>query len=123
MRTTLAVLFVGILGLGAVSASAAEAKLETIAALYQNKSTLAGKEVRVRGKVVKVNNNIMGRNFLHLRDGTGDKDTNDLTVTSNETAAAGDQVTVTWRVGINKDFGSGYSYALLLEEAKVTAKK
>jgi len=111
------------MGLGALSASADEAKLKTVAALYKEKSALAGKEVRVQGKVVKVNNGVMHRNFLHVQDGTGDQNTNDLTVTSQQTAKVGDQVLVTGRVGVNKDFGAGYSYPLLLEEASVTVKK
>ena len=123
MRTILAVVCAGILGLGALCASAGEAKLKTIAALYQEKAALAGQEVRVQGKVVKVNNGIMGRNFLHVQDGTGDKTTNDLTVTSSQTAAIGDQVTITGRVVVDKDFGAGYAYPLLVEEASITAKK
>lgn len=123
MRTILAVVFAGILGLGALSASAEEAKPKTVAALNQDKASLAGKQVRVQGKVVKVNNGIMGRNFLHVQDGTGDQNNNDLTITSKQTANVGDQVTVTGRVAINKDFGSGYMYPLLVEEAVITPKK
>jgi hypothetical protein len=89
MRTTLTVAFAAVLGFGALGAFAAdEAKLKTIAALHKEKSTLSGKDVRVQGKVVKVNNGIMGRNFLHVQDGTGDQSSNDLTVTSKETASA-----------------------------------
>lgn len=123
MRTTLAILFTFVLGLAATSALADEAKLKTIAALYKDKAALAGKEVRVQGKVVKVNNGIMGRNFVHVQDGTGDKESNDVTVTSKQTANVGDQVTVTGRVLLNKDFGAGYAYPLLLEEASISAKK
>ncbi|OHC62034.1 MAG: hypothetical protein A2045_05775 [Rhodocyclales bacterium GWA2_65_20] len=123
MKTILAVVFAGVLGLGALGASAGEAKTKTIAALYQGKAALAGQAVSVQGKVVKVNNEIMGRNFLHIQDGTGDKGTNDLTVTSKQTAAVGDQVTVTGNVVLNKDFGAGYAYPLLMEEASITVKK
>lgn len=123
MRKPFAVVFAAVLGLCAVSAFADEAKLKTVAALYQEKAALAGKEVRVQGKVVKVNNGIMGVNWLHLQDGTGDKASSDLTVTSKQTANVGDQVVITGKVVVNKDFGSGYAYALLLEEATVSAKK
>ena len=120
MKTIPAVVLAGVLGLGALSAFAAEAKLKTVAALYQEKAALAGQLIRVKGKVVKTNNNIMGRNFVHVQDGTGTKGSDDLTVTSNQTAKVGDQVTVTGRVVVNKDFGSGYSYPLLIEEASIT---
>lgn len=123
MKTYLAVVFAAVMGLGALSAYAEEAKLKTVAALYQEKSALAGKEVRVQGKVVKVNNGIMDRNFLHVQDGTGGEKTNDIPVTSKQTAKVGDQVLVKGRVLVNKDFGAGYAYPLLLEEASVTVKK
>ena len=123
MRTILAVVFAVGLGLGALSASAEDAVVKTVAALNQDKATLAGKLVRVQGKVVKVNNGIMGRNFLHVQDGTGDQTSNDLTVTSKQTAAVGDQVTVTGRVVLNRDFGAGYAYPLLVEEASITPTK
>ena len=123
MKTFPAVVLAGVLGLGALSAFAADAKLKTVATLYQEKAALAGQLVRVQGKVVKANNNIMGRNFVHLQDGTGGKGTNDLTVTSSQTAKVGDQVTVTGRVVVDKNFGSGYAYPLLVEEATIAAKK
>ena len=123
MRTILAVVFAVGLGLGAFSASAEDAVVKTVAALNQDKAALAGKLVRVQGKVVKVNNGIMGRNFLHVQDGTGDQNSNNLTVTSKQTAVVGEQVTVTGRVVLNRDFGAGYAYPLLVEEASITPAK
>ncbi|MEQ1515198.1 MAG: hypothetical protein ABL931_01770 [Usitatibacteraceae bacterium] len=109
----------------AFNASAAEPAVKTVASLNQDKASLAGKKISAQGKVVKVNNGIMGRNFLHLQDGTGDaaKNTNDLTVTSMQTAKIGDSVTVTGTVVLNRDFGSGYSYPLLIEDATIVPKK
>lgn len=124
MRTTLAVVCAAaIFGLGTLTAFADDAKPKTVAALYKDKASLAGKLVRVQGKIVKVNNGIMGKNFLHVQDGTGDQGSNDLTVTSTQTANVGDQVTIAGRVVLNKDFGAGYAYPLLVEEATITAKK
>lgn len=116
---------IGTLGLASFSASAAEANLKTVAALNQNKATLVGKTISAQGKVVKVNNGIMGRNFVHVQDGTGDakSSTNNLVVTSKQTAAVGDQVTISGVVVINRDFGSGYAYPLLIEEASIAVKK
>jgi hypothetical protein len=91
--------------------------------VHQGSAALAGKQISVKGKVVKVNNGIMGRNFLHLQDGTGDAKTNDLMVTSKQTAAVGDQITITGVVVLNRDFGSGYAYPLIIEEATIAAKK
>ncbi|MDP2134010.1 MAG: hypothetical protein Q8J99_10395 [Sulfuritalea sp.] len=124
----LSIAFVGLfgtLGLASFSASAQDAKMQTVAALNQNKAGLAGKTVSAQGKVVKVNNGIMGRNFIHVQDGTGEaaKGTNDLTVTSKQTAAVGDQVTISGVVVLNRDFGAGYTYPLLIEDASITPKK
>lgn len=114
---------VGFLSLTSFSANAAEAGMKTVAALHQNKASLAGQTIKAQGKVVKVNNNIMGRNFVHVQDGTGDANSNDLLVTSKQTANVGDQVTISGVVTLNRDFGSGYSYPLLIEEASITHKK
>lgn len=110
-------------GLVPVNASAAPDKPMTVATLNQNKAKLVGKTISAKGKVVKVNDGIMGRNFLHIQDGTGDAKSNDLVVTSKQTAKVGEQVTISGVVVINKDFGSGYSYPLLIEEASITVKK
>lgn len=113
---------VGTLGMISFNASA-QANLKTVAVLNKDKTTLVGKTVSAQGKVVKVNNGIMGRNFVHVQDGTGDASNNNLIVTSKDTANVGDSVSVTGVVVLNRDFGGGYSYPLLIEEAKITPKK
>jgi hypothetical protein len=114
---------IGTLGLLPFSASAAEDNLKTVASLNQNKAALAGQTISAQGKVVKVNNGIMGRNFIHVQDGTGDANSNNLIITSKQTASVGDQVSISGIVVLNRDFGSGYSYPLLIEEASVAVKK
>ncbi len=109
--------------LGSTVAVASDAANKTVAEIHQEKAQLAGKQVRVSGEIVKVNNKIMGRNFLHLRDGTGKQGSNDLTVTSQETAEVGDQVVIVGTVSTDVDFGSGYTYPLLIEKATVTKEK
>lgn len=107
-----------IFGMG-VSASAGDAVSKTVEAVYMEKAKLKGKQVTVRGKVVKVNNGIMKRNFLHIQDGTGKKDTNDLIITSKQTAEVGDDITITGTVVLDTDFGFGYKYPLLVEQSKI----
>lgn len=108
----------------AIPAMAADAaKSVNIATLFKDKTALAGKQVQIKGKVVKVNNGIMNRNWLHLQDGSGGATSNDVTVTTAQTAKVGDQVLVKGVVVLNKDFGAGYNYALLIEEASVTPAK
>ncbi len=84
-------------------------------------ASLSGKTITVRGKVVKYNPGVMGKNWIHLQDGSGDagKGTNDLTVTSLDETAIGDIVTVTGTVSVDKDFGAGYRYPIIVEDAKV----
>jgi hypothetical protein len=96
---------------------------KTVDAVYGERAKLVGKQVTVTGKVVKVNNGIMKRNFLHVQDGTGGKDTNNLIVTSGQTAKVGQKVTVTGTVVLDTDFGMGYKYPLLLEKSSVTLLK
>lgn len=93
----------------------------TIAEVYAGKAALKGKAVAVRGKVVKFNGGIMGRNWIHLRDGSGKADSkdDDLTVTTSEKAAIGDVVLVKGTLAVDKDFGSGYAYAVIVEDAKL----
>ena len=123
MKITAAIILAAALGVNAMSAFADEAKTMTVASIYKEKATLSGKEVRAQGKVVKVNNGIMGRNFVHIQDGTGDQTSNNLIVTSKQTASVGDQVVISGRVVLNRDFGAGYSYPLLLEDTSISPKK
>ena len=122
MQRKLIGLIAGLACLAAAGAATA-AETKTVEGLYQQKAKLGGQEVQVRGKVVKVNNGVMNRNFLHIQDGTGKQGTNDLTVTSQETAEIGEEVVVTGKLAVDKDFGAGYTYPILLEEAKISKAK
>jgi hypothetical protein len=94
----------------------------TIEQIYDKRSSLEFKTVKVRGKVVKVNENIMGTNWIHIQDGTGKEGTHDLLLTSNESVKIGTIVTAEGKVIKDKDFGSGYFYSVLLENSKITAE-
>jgi hypothetical protein len=93
----------------------------TVAEIYAQRAALKEKSVTLRGKVVKFNEGIMNRNWIHLRDGTGasGKD-NDLTVTTSDKAAVGDVVVVKGTVRLDKDFGAGYAYPVIVEDAKIS---
>jgi len=71
----------------------------------------------VKGKVTKVNLEIMDLNWIHIQDGTAFNDQYDLTLTNKETAEVGEIITFEGKLALDKDFGSGYFYALILEEA------
>lgn len=87
--------------------------------LYAKKETFLNKVVFVRGKVVKVNNGIMDRNWVHIADGTEFETKKDVTVTTKETIKVGDTVTFKATVILDKDFGQGYVYPLLLENGAI----
>ncbi len=120
MKKALIGMFAALSLLAAFAATAGDAAQKTVAALYQEKAQLNGKHVQVHGKVVKVNNGIMHRNFLHLQDGTGGQGTNQLTITSQDTANVGDEVVVTGTLAVDRDFGAGYTYPVILEKAAIS---
>jgi len=91
----------------------------TIAKLYANKTAYAGKKIQVRGKVTKYNPRIMGRNFVHIQDGTENGNNFDLTVTTQNKVNVGDVVTFEGMITLNKDFGAGYFYPVIMEKAAV----
>ena len=93
----------------------------TVAEIVAKAAELKDKPVRVSGKVVKYSPEIMGKNWVHLRDGTGaaTDNSNDVLVTTATQVKLGDVVTVTGVVRTNKDFGSGYAYKVLIEDAKL----
>jgi hypothetical protein len=123
-KLTGALLGIIIIGLNTFGAnpSYAGAEKKSIEAVYAEMKQLSGKQVEVSGKVVKVNNGIMKRNFLHIQDGTGKEGTNDLTITSNQTAEVGEEITATGTVVLDTDFGFGYKYPLLVENSKIQKK-
>jgi hypothetical protein len=97
---------------------------KTIQEIYAGQTKLAGKPVVVRGKVVKYNAMILGKNWLHIRDGSGSAENldNDLTVTTTAPATLGATVLVSGNVSTNRDFGAGYKYRVMIEDAKVTVE-
>ncbi len=97
---------------------------KTVAEINSGKAELSGQEVALRGKVVKYNAQIMGKNWLHIQDGSGDAadGSNDITVTTSTEAKVGDTVLLTGKLSLDKDFGYGYKYALIIEDAAVTVE-
>jgi hypothetical protein len=94
----------------------------TVAEIWSKRAALKDQKVAVRAKVVKATNGVMGKNWLHVKDGTGEGPSSDLTVASDETAGVGDTVLVTGVVHIDKDLGAGYHYDVIVEDAKIKAE-
>jgi len=92
----------------------------TIADLYKNKNSYAGKSVIIRGKVVRYNHEVMHKNWVHIQDGTDFEDKFDLTVTTLDSLAVGSTVTFKGIISLDKDFGSGYFYDVIMEDAKAS---
>lgn len=91
----------------------------TVAEVFGRRQELSGKTASVRGKVVKVSLEIMGRNWVHLQDGSGDAKagTHDLLVTTSQAAQVGETVIARGTVVKDQDFGAGYRYSALLEKS------
>ena len=92
----------------------------TVADLFENKTNYAGKVVRFRGQVVKDSAEIMGKNWLHIQDGTDYQGSFDVTVTTMDEAKVGDIVIVEGKLSLDRDFGFGYKYDLIIEKASIT---
>jgi len=95
---------------------------QTVADIFAGKDDLSGKEVKIRGKVVKFSPEIMGKNWIHLQDGTGKEGTNDLTITTSSMVKVGDTVVVVGKLSTGKDFGYGYKYDVIVEDAQVNVE-
>ena len=85
-----------------------------------NRQKYDQKEVTIRGKVVKYNAAIMNTNWIHIQDGTGLNGAYDLTITSTAKVNIGDTIIVKGEVTLEKDFGAGYKYEVIIENASVT---
>lgn len=93
---------------------------KTVAEVWSQKNELKGQPIVIRGKVVKFLAGIMGKNWLHLRDGSGvhANGTDDIAVTTQDFVKVGDVVTVRGTLSVDKDFGAGYLYPVIVEDAK-----
>ena len=91
----------------------------SIADLYAKAADYAGKTIKMKGQVVKVNNEVMGKNWIHIQDGSGDSGNFDLTITSQDQVKVDDVVTFEGTISVKKDFGYGYYYDVIMEDAKL----
>ena len=95
----------------------------TVEEAYKNSAKLNKKKIVIRGQVVKVSLGIMNKTWIHIQDGTGSekKKTHNLVcTTATGNADVGDVITVTGTLIKDKDFGAGYKYAVIVEDAKVS---
>ena len=90
----------------------------TISGLFSNKSQYANQKIRINGQVVKFSPDIMNKNWIHIQDGTEASGVYDLVVTTNEVVQVGDIVTFEGTIVVDKDFGYGYKYDVIMENAK-----
>ncbi|HEY3370224.1 MAG TPA: GW dipeptide domain-containing protein [Prolixibacteraceae bacterium] len=91
----------------------------SIAKLYTDRSAYAGKKIKMKGQVVKINEGVMGKNWIHIQDGTKDGENFDLTVTTLDGVKMDDVVTFEGTINLKKDFGYGYFYEVIMEDAKL----
>jgi hypothetical protein len=92
---------------------------KTIHQIFSDKASLNGEVIKVKGQVVKFNKQIMKRNWIHIQDGTGGENEFDLVMTSNEEVQVGDIITAEGKVVVDKDFGAGYFFPVMIEDAKI----
>jgi hypothetical protein len=88
--------------------------------LIAQKTKYSGKQITVSGEIVKANYGIMGKNWYHIQDGSKSGGKNcDFTITSTENFPMGARIGFEGKLILNKDFGSGYKYDILMEDAKL----
>jgi hypothetical protein len=87
--------------------------------LFSGKKTYEGKTIKITGKVTKFNAGIMGKNWIHIQDGSEYEGEYDLTVTTSGEAAVGDIVTLEGKITLDKDFGYGYFYKIIMEDGVI----
>jgi len=112
-----------VLGHAAPAAPAAHSGGTTVAAVRRDAARLEGRAVQLRGEVTKATPRVLGRTWLHLRDGSASGDTGEIVVTTQDAAAVGDVVAVRGTVVRDRDFGSGYRYDVLVEDATVVVEQ
>ncbi|MFV0591281.1 MAG: hypothetical protein ACK5M7_07845 [Draconibacterium sp.] len=114
---------------GKVAAKSAEVELQkangeiTIADVFTKRNDFTGKEFEIRGVVVKVNEQVMGKNWVHIQDGTSGDGKFDLTITTQADVEVGEEVTFKGKLTLEKDFGAGYFYDVIMEDASLVTKK
>lgn len=91
----------------------------TIGALFSQKESYAGKTVKIKGQVTKYNAEIMNKNWIHIQDGTESNGKFDLVITSPDNVKVGDVVILEGKISLNKDFGYGYLFDVIMEDAVV----
>lgn len=89
---------------------------KTIAEIYEQKANLNGKTTKVRGEVTKFTADILGKNWVHIRDSSTKTD---LTVTMQATTHVGAVIVLEGKLAVEKDYGYGYVYPVIMEEAKI----
>ena len=110
---------------GVVSSEKQEIKIQpltdgkTVQQIFSNKTALNGETVKVKGQVVKFNKQIMKRNWIHIQDGTGSEKEFDLVMTSNQEVQVGDIIIAEGKVVVDKDFGAGYFFPVMIEDVKI----
>lgn len=90
-----------------------------IAELFENKQNYAGKKIKIKGEVTKFTQAIMGKNWIHFQDGTEFEGSYDLMITSQDNVLVGDVVVFEGTLSLDKDFGAGYFYKVILEKATI----
>ena len=101
-----------------ISVSPAEGGV-TVAQLFASRNDYSGKKIKVKGQVVKINDEVMGKNWIHIQDGTKDGENFDLTITTLDKVMMDQVVTFEGTIALKKDFGYGYFYEVIMEDAKL----
>ena len=99
--------------------SISEKEIVTLSDLYKYKESFEGKTIRIKGEVTKFSSNILGKNWIHLEDRSIKQGKNDIVATIDEEIKVGDKISIEGKITTNRDFGSGYKFEVMMENAKI----
>ncbi len=91
----------------------------TVAEIFSKRTELKEKEVVLQAKVLKVNEGILGKNWITLSDGTGAAPDNKIIATTSGMAVLGDIITVEGIVKNDVSLGSSYNYKVMIGNAEI----
>ena len=88
--------------------------------LYKNNVELNNKTISVKGKVVKISNGIMGKDWVHVQDDSTTPKKNKVIFTAKigtVNVKIGDMITAKGTLKAKVDIGAGYFYDVLMENS------
>lgn len=100
-----------------------DAGLLAIATVHARKAELAGQQIAIRGKVVKVVDKIMGSSWVHIEDDSSETSNHMVVRVPEREVEVGATVSASGILKADVDYGYGYFYPVIIEEGKISVEE